>query len=69
MPPFRRILVPTDFSELSNHAALYASALAEIHQSEIHSVHVVTVPTPSAHCRRDARNGCGHGHALHRFSH
>lgn len=48
MSPFRRILVPTDFSELSNHAAMHARALAEVHRAELHAIHVVTVPTPGA---------------------
>jgi len=41
MPIFQRILVPTDFSELSAHAAGYARKVAETHGAEVHVVHVV----------------------------
>jgi nucleotide-binding universal stress UspA family protein len=37
----RRILVPTDFSELSHHAASYARSLAETHRAALHVVHVI----------------------------
>lgn len=41
MSNYQRILVPTDFSPLSVHAAAYARGLAEKHGAEIHVVHVV----------------------------
>jgi nucleotide-binding universal stress UspA family protein len=51
--PFRRILVPTDFSPLALHAAHYARHVATLGNSEVHVVHAVTgfetmpgVPTP-----------------------
>ena len=44
MMGFERILVPTDFTALSAHAAAYARGLAETHGSEIHAVHVVVPP-------------------------
>ncbi len=44
MPTFQRILVPTDFSELSAHAAVYARGLAETHGAELHVLHVVVPP-------------------------
>lgn len=47
MPTFKRILVPTDFSELSAYAARCAKCLAEVHKSEIHVVHVVVPPVIS----------------------
>ncbi|MBU0718873.1 MAG: universal stress protein [Planctomycetes bacterium] len=37
----QRILVPTDFSELSRHAALHARSLAETHRAALHVVHVI----------------------------
>jgi universal stress protein A len=40
----RRILWPTDFSELSDHAARYARGMAESYDSELHVVHVVCPP-------------------------
>lgn len=48
MPTIRRILVPTDFTELSGHAAEHARSLAELCGAEIHVVHVmVPVATES----------------------
>lgn len=36
-----RILIPTDFSELSAHALQYASDLARTYRAELHVLHVV----------------------------
>lgn len=47
MATFKRILVPTDFSELSAYAARCAKCLANVHGSEIHVVHVVVPPVLS----------------------
>ncbi len=44
MVPIRRILVPTDFSEPAGAALLYARALAEKFDSELHLLHVVPEP-------------------------
>jgi nucleotide-binding universal stress UspA family protein len=41
MIAIQRILLPTDFSEHSKHAARYACTLAEKFQSELHVVHVL----------------------------
>ncbi len=41
--PIRNILVPTDFSEQSDHALLYAASLGERYGAKIHLVHVVTL--------------------------
>jgi len=38
---FRRILFPTDFSELADHALPYARGLAEAFDSHFHCLHVV----------------------------
>jgi nucleotide-binding universal stress UspA family protein len=35
------ILLPTNFSELSHHAAAYAKGLAETYQATLHVVHVI----------------------------
>ena len=43
MVSMRRILVPTDFSELSVRAAAYARSLAEQYAAEVHVVHVTPV--------------------------
>lgn len=43
-PRLDRILVATDFSELSGRAAAYARMLAEAHGSELHVVNVVSPP-------------------------
>ncbi len=44
LPRLRRILVPTDFSELAAHAATYARALALLHDARVHAVNVVVPP-------------------------
>ena len=41
----RRVLWPTDFSELSDHAGDYAVGLREVFGSELHIIHVVPPPT------------------------
>ncbi len=41
----RRILWPTDFSELSLHAGHYAIGLREVFGSALHIIHVVPPPT------------------------
>jgi len=38
---FKKILFPTDFSDLSNVALRYARGLAEKYQAELHCLHVV----------------------------
>jgi nucleotide-binding universal stress UspA family protein len=44
---FKHILLPTDFSELAQHAACYARYLAETSQAALHVLHVRTsVLTP-----------------------
>lgn len=40
----QRILLPTDFSELSAHSVSYATALAERFEAELHVLHVVEEP-------------------------
>lgn len=40
----KRILWPTDFSELSLHACRYVAAFREEFDSEIHVIHVMAVP-------------------------
>jgi len=49
MVSIRRILLPTDFSVLADHAARYARSLAEAYQASLHVLHVVSavlVPVP-----------------------
>lgn len=41
MIQLRRILFPTDFSELSLHALTYARSFAEAYKAELHVLHVV----------------------------
>lgn len=41
MISIRKILCPTDFSELSAHATQYAASLAEQYRAELHVLHVV----------------------------
>ncbi|MEK6642389.1 MAG: universal stress protein [Planctomycetota bacterium] len=41
MVQIRKILYPTDFSELSEHALRYALSFAESHRAELHVLHVV----------------------------
>lgn len=41
MISIRKILCPTDFSELSAHATQYAASLAEQYHAELHVLHVV----------------------------
>jgi nucleotide-binding universal stress UspA family protein len=41
MIDLKRILVPTDFSEFSQHALVYATAFAEKFGAELHLLHVV----------------------------
>lgn len=40
----KRILWPTDFSELSLRAGRYARALAELFHAELHAIHVIPPP-------------------------
>jgi len=40
----RRILWPTDFSDLSQHAARYACGFREVFKSELHVIHVIPPP-------------------------
>lgn len=42
----KRILWPTDFSELSLHACKYAKAFRDLFGSELHVVHVIAAPLP-----------------------
>lgn len=44
MNPYRRLLAPTDFSEVSNAALEHAIILAETFQATIHLLHVVEDP-------------------------
>lgn len=44
----RHILFPTDFSEPANEARLYAVALADLFEAELHIVHIVLVVVPYA---------------------
>jgi nucleotide-binding universal stress UspA family protein len=44
MIQLNRILVPTDFSEPSEHAARYAAELAKRYEAEIHCIHVSDIP-------------------------
>src|SRR5688572_1191603 len=51
MIDLRRILAPTDFSEHSRHALMYAVAFAERFEAELHLLHVLqdmTVYQPDA---------------------
>jgi nucleotide-binding universal stress UspA family protein len=41
MIQLRRILFPTDFSELSLHALTYARSFAEAYKAELHVIHVL----------------------------
>ncbi len=43
MVTIKRILLPTDYSDLAAHAARYAQFLAEAHHAEIHVLHVVAL--------------------------
>jgi nucleotide-binding universal stress UspA family protein len=40
----RRILVPTDFSDASNAATVYATALADVFGATLHTLHVLPDP-------------------------
>jgi nucleotide-binding universal stress UspA family protein len=40
----KKILVPTDFSDCANNAAILAMSLAEISSSEIHFLHILNTP-------------------------
>jgi len=42
MIPMNRILLPTDFSELSEHALQYGLDLAKTYKAEVHVLHVVS---------------------------
>jgi universal stress protein A len=42
----KRILWPTDFSDLSLHACKYAAAFREQFGSELHVIHVLATPVP-----------------------
>jgi nucleotide-binding universal stress UspA family protein len=42
----KRILWPTDFSELALHAGKYARSFRDLFQSELHIIHVVVAPVP-----------------------
>jgi nucleotide-binding universal stress UspA family protein len=44
MIELKRILVPTDFSEHSERAAVYAAELAKRYGAEIHCIHVSDIP-------------------------
>jgi len=44
MIQLKRILVPTDFSEHSERAAVYAKELARRFEAEVHCVHVSDIP-------------------------
>ncbi|MBU0718869.1 MAG: universal stress protein [Planctomycetes bacterium] len=53
MVAIKRILLPTDFSELADHAALFARMLSETHGAALHVLHVrnplaAAVPAPEA---------------------
>ena len=43
MPAVRKVLFPTDFSEISNHALPYAIKMAKIFDSELIMLHAVTL--------------------------
>lgn len=47
-PPFRTILVATDFSQTSEHALEYARALAKSFGATLHLLHVVPDPVLAA---------------------
>lgn len=47
MIQFMKILLPTDFSALSQNAARYAASLAEEYKAQIYLLHVVESPMPS----------------------
>lgn len=46
MAKLERLLLPTDFSSLSEHAAQFARLLAEQHRAETFVAHVVVHPSP-----------------------
>ena len=49
MVTIQRVLLPTDFSVLADHAARYARSLAEAYEATLHVLHVVSavlVPVP-----------------------
>lgn len=53
MVSIKRILLPTDFSELAEHAALFARMLSESHHAALHVLHIrdplaAAVPAPEA---------------------
>lgn len=53
MVTIKRILLPTDFSELADHAALFARMLSETHRAALHVLHIrdplaSAVPAPEA---------------------
>ena len=43
---FKRILLPTDFSDTAEHTIGYAREMAERYGAEVHLLHVVADPTP-----------------------
>ncbi len=43
MPEIKKVLFPTDFSEISNHALLYALKMAKIFDAELVMLHAVTL--------------------------
>ncbi len=47
IPEIKRILVPTAFSELSRHAARYATCIAKALHAQVHVLHVVAPPLPA----------------------
>lgn len=46
MSAFKHILLPVDFSELSEHAAPFARSLAEVCDATVHTLHVFTPGVP-----------------------
>ncbi len=44
MIAIKKIMIPTDFSEYSNHALKYAVTLAQNFQAKLHLVHVYELP-------------------------
>ena len=66
MIKLQRILLPTDFSEYSAAARMYACAFADQFQCELHVLHVVQdlaplVPEPGAACCASRRLFAGAG--------
>ena len=71
MPEFRRILLPTDFSERAEAARSYAVMLAEKFGAELHVLHVLQEPiavldSPKGDYRTERPPGARSGVALRR---